>query len=309
MVRQAAEWLAHVESDDACQADHEQLAAWRTADPAHAVALDRLAGLQDNLDGASGVTQETLRRLLLRPRRRMGASVLVLMALISAGWLASSLSIVQLYFADQQTSVGETRVIALSDGSSLTLSTGSAVNIDVGNGKRTVHLLRGELLVHVAKGRSSKFEVTFEDGNAVALGTAYTVHKEADSTIVAVAESHVRVCPALGDDAECLTLSAGQRGRLTRKSVERMADMPPANVGAWADGWLSVDDQPVTEVLNEFNLWRKKPFVFDPVALAGLRVSGAFPLGDTDKAAANLTKLLPIVIDHRDPDALVIRHR
>ncbi len=309
IVREAAEWLAQMESGDASDADHADLAAWRTADPAHAVALDRLAVLQDNLDGATQVEQETLRRLLLRPARRTGASIAGAVALIGFGWMASGLAPVQLYFADQKTAVAETRVIALPDGSKLTLSTDSAVNIDVSADQRVVHLLRGELLVNVARAMPSRFEVVTEDGTATALGTAYTVQKEAESTAVAVAESQVRICPAVGGEAACMILTPRQKGRLTRDGVKRMPDIAAADVGAWADGWLSINDRPLVDVLDELNHWRTKPIGFDRRDLAGLRVSGIFPLNNTDKAAANLTRLLPIVMDNRDPAAPVIHRR
>lgn len=309
VVRQAAEWLAHVESGDAPQADHDDMEAWRTADPAHALALDRLGGVREKLAGAPEVEQETLRRLLLRPRRGAGASFLAVLVLAGMTWVASGLPAVQLYFADQKTGVGETRVVALADGSNLTLSTDSAVNLGVGDGKRSVRLLRGELLARVAKGRQPHFEVTTEDGSAVALGTAYTVLKESGSTMVTVAESQVRVCPALEGETTCATLGPGQRARLTRKTVDLLPDVPVADIAAWADGWLSVDDRPLAEVLDALNRWRTKPIGFDRDALADLRVSGIFPLTDTDKAAANLTTLLPIAIDRRDPSAPVIRRR
>ncbi|MBY8823670.1 FecR family protein [Sphingomonas colocasiae] len=309
IVRQAAEWLAHVESGDASAADHEDLRAWRAADPAHAVALDRLGGVRARLDGTPDVEREALRRLMLRPRRRAGASFLAVLVLIGAGWMASRLPWVQLYFADQKTEAGETRVVALPDGSSLTLSTDSAVNLEIGDGERAVRLLRGELLAHVAKADAPPFEVMTEDGTAIALGTAYTVLKESAATTVAVAQSQVRVCPVPEDDEGCLTLGPGQRARLAGGRAVRLPDVSAADVGAWAEGWLTVDDRPLAEVLDELNRWRAKPIGFDRTALADLRVSGIFPLRDTDRAAANLARLLPIMMDRSDPDAPVIRRR
>lgn len=310
IVRQAAEWLAHLESGDASEADHQALEAWRRADPAHAIALDRLSGMRERLDAAPAVERETLRRLLPRPTRRaMARPFLGILALIGVGLVTSRLPIVQLHLADEKTILGETRIVTLSDGSKLTLSTETAVNIDITPSKRTVHLLRGAILAHAAKGGRTAFTVETDDGTAVALGTAYTVRKDTDATIVAVAESHVRICPAAGDDSRCLTLAPGQRGRVTRRTAERLSDVPIADVGAWAEGWLSVEDRPLVEILAELNLWRTTPIAFDQPSLADLRVSGIFPLRDTDKAVVNLGRLLPIDIDRSDPAAPVIRRR
>lgn len=294
IVMRAAEWLAHFESGDASEQDYLALEAWRCSAPAHALALDRMGGVRERLDGAPLVERETLRRLLSRPRRGAGAAILGVIALIGAGWMVSRLPIVQLHFADQKTLVGEARGVDLSDGSRLALSTDSAVNIAMGDDRRTINLLRGEVFAQVAKREGAPFTVKSKDGAVVALGTAFSVRKEANFTTVSVAESRVQVCPALGDDKACVTLAPGQRGRMTARKVMRLSDVPVANVGAWSDGWLSVEDRPLVEVLDELNRWRKEPIEFDRRALSDLRVSGVFPLRDPDRALANLTSLLPI---------------
>ena len=309
VVLRAAEWLAHVESGDASEQDYRELDAWRCAAPAHALALDRLGGVRESLDGAPLVEREALRRLLSRPRRGAGPTILGVIALACTGWMVSRHPTVQLHFADQKTLVGETRDIDLIDGSHLALSTDSAVNIDMGGDRQTIRLLRGEVFAQVAKHDGVSFTVTSKDGAVVALGTAFSVRKEADFTTVAVAESRVRVCPALGGDKGCVTLTPGQRGRMSVRNVERLAYAPITSIGAWTDGWLSVEDRPLVEVLDELNLWREKPIRFDRRALSGLRVSGVFPLQDPDRALANLTKLMPVSQDRSGPEGPVVSRR
>jgi transmembrane sensor len=309
VVRQAAAWLAHQESGDASEQDHRDLDAWRQADPAHALALDRMGGMRERWDGAPLVEREILRRLLSRPKR-VGPRLLVgAIVVIGLGWMTSRLPIVQLQLADQKTLAGETRIVDLGDGSHVTLSTHSAANLDVGGDRRLVRLLRGEILAQVAKRDGAAFTVKSDDGTAVALGTAFTVRKDVGSTTVAVSQSHVRVCPALAGDEACVTLEPGQRARMTPRALERLPSVPKANIGAWAEGWLVVDDRPLVEVLDDLNAWRVDPVGFDPSALADLRVSGVFPLREPQKALANLTQLLPIALDRRDPTAVVIRRR
>jgi transmembrane sensor len=310
VVDQAAEWLAHIESGDASEQDHCDLDAWRRAAPAHALALERMDGLRDRLGGAPPVEQETLRRLLSRPKKRArGGAILALAVLIGGAWMTARLPAVELHFADVRTQPGETRVVDLADGSKLTLSSDSAANIDVGSARRTVKLLRGEILAQVAKQDGAAFTAKSGDGAVVALGTAFTVRKDGGSTVVAVAESRVLACPARRVETACATLLPGQRARLTPGALERLADEPAANIGAWAEGWLAADDRPLVEVLNELNRWRAEPISFDARALSDLRVSGVFSLREPDKAVANLSQLLPISIDRSDPAAPVVRRR
>lgn len=306
VVREAAKWLAQLESGDAGTADRRDFEAWRSAEPAHALAIERLGGIRARLADASEAERVTLRQLLLRPKRRAGGALPIILALAGAGWGGWQLPMVKLYLADEKTAAGETRVVALQDGSELTLSTASAVDMRVGEHARVVHLLQGEILARV-EGKPLPFIVETDDGSAVALGTAFTVRKEEAATIVAVAESRVRICPARGSEAACMTLAAGERGRISHSAVERLADVPTADVGVWADGWLSADDRPLVEMIDELNRWRAAPIAFDRADLAGLSVSGVFPLGDTERAVANLVRLLPVRVDRSDPARPVMR--
>jgi transmembrane sensor len=308
-VREAAEWLAFLESGDANEADHREFEAWREADITHALAINRLSAIQDGLAGSSEEERATLETMLLRSRRRLGGPLLTVLVLVGVGWVAWRLPVAQFYLADQKTGVGETRTLALQDGSELTLSTSSAVDIDVGEHRRVVRLLRGEVLTHVRKRAPQSFIVETDDGTAAALGTAFTVRKADGATIVAVAESRVRVCPSRADEPHCITLTAGERCRMSDQRVERLSNVLAADVGSWAGGWLSVDDRPVTEVLDELNRWRATPISFNRAELTGLSVSGVFPLLDTDRAAANLTRLLPVELSRSDPAAPAMRRR
>ena len=309
VVHEAAVWLAHFESGDVSPEDQAAFNVWRSADTAHALAFERLNTVRDRLDHKPDLERETFRRLLSRPRRRAGTPLLVLLVLAGAGWITMRLPVVQTYLADERTITGETRALDLADGSHLTLATASAINTDIDAATRTVTLLRGEVFARVVKQGGAAFVVRTEDGVATALGTAFTVRKEADATVVAVAESQVQVCPEQSDAQSCLTLQPGQTARISAGRVRRLGDTAAADVGAWTEGWLPVDNRPVVEVLDELNRWRATPIAFDRSELADLRVSGVFALRDPEKAADNLTQLLPLVLDRSDPSAPVMRRR
>ncbi len=310
VVERAAQWLAHVESGDATPADLRELAAWRDADPMHALVLDRLGGIGARLGRGRSAEGETLRRLFLRrgDRRAQGAALLAVLALAGAGWLTLRSPTDQLHYAEQATRPGETRSIALPGGDAILLSSGSAAGIGEA-GSRRIRLDRGELLATVAKGQPTPFVVETEEGSAQALGTAYTVRRDGAATLVTVIESHVRACPKSGERDACATLAPGQRARIAEGRVVRLADVPPADAAAWQEGWLPVDDKPLAEVLDELNRWRPQPIRYERDALAGLRVSGLFPLRETDRAVANLARLLPIAVDRRDPASPIVHRR
>lgn len=305
VIEAAAGWLAHLESGDVDAEDRAAFTAWLGADPAHRLAIDRMGGLPIR----SAVERETLRQLFLRPSLRTGAIIPIVLLLAAAGWFIGRQPAVQIQFADQRTARGEIHPVALTDGSRVVLATESAADIDQEAGRRTVHLLRGEVLAEVAPGKPQPFIVETADGTAEALGTAFTVRKEEAGTVVAVIESHVRACPATGDREQCIVLAPGERARIAAGVVRRLASIDPGTAGAWSDGWLPVEDRPLVEVLDELNRWRAAPVRFDRNALASLRVSGILPLRDTDRALANLSRSQPITIDRSDPDAVRVEPR
>ncbi|MFT3965758.1 MAG: FecR domain-containing protein [Sphingobium sp.] len=298
VVEQAAFWLSHLGSGEADAADRAEFEAWRDADPAHALAVERMGSLHVH----SPLEKETLRRLFLTPRRRAG--IVVIPLLLSAGfaaWLAARQPAVQIRLADQRTGAGEVRPVALTDGSRIVLATDSAADLDVKDDRRTIRLLRGEVLAQVAHGRHVPFVVATADGTAEALGTAFTVRKQGEETIVSVIQSHVRACPVPDDGDRCIVLAPGERARMAGGAVRRLPAVDPLSVAAWNEGWLPVEDEPLVDVLDQLNRWRSAPVGFDRSALAGLRVSGILPLRDTDRALANLERSQPIRIDRSDP--------
>ena len=87
---------------------------------------------------------------------------------------------------------------------------------------------------------------------------------------------------------------AGHRHRLVRTHG---AVLPlEAGTGAWSGGQLVVSGWPPGGVIDELSRYRPGHLVCDP-AVAGLRVSGAFQLGDTDRVLDNLSGTLPVRIN------------
>lgn len=310
IVDRAAEWLAHLESGDADDHDVAAFEDWRAAHPSHATAIERMGGLGDRLLHSDPVARATLKRLFLRPRRHLGGATVAVVGLVGLSLCIARLPAIQLQFADERTAAGEMRALPLADGSRITLASDSAVDLDVGRSHRTVRLLRGELLARVAKGQSASFIVETTDGSAMALGTAYTVRKYEGGTIVAVVESHVRACPPAAGRTGCTTLGPGERARLANGSVTRLLRIDPNDAAAWTDGCLTASEEPLGDVLDTLNRWRDTPIRFDRQSLGELRVSGIFPLRDTDSALTNLSRSQPIAIDQSDPASpLVTRVR
>lgn len=303
MVERAAGWRAHLESGDATPDDRRACKAWQDEHPAHALAFARLGALGDQLSARSPVEHETLRRLFPLRRRQLGRAMLGIAILIGAGMLAYPL----LHTQPAHTDIGETETLALDDGSHMTLATDTVAHVAVKRLRRHVRLDQGEILIEVAHDPTAPFLVETSDGTARALGTAFTVRKDKAATLVSVIASRVEACPA--SRSGCLILRPGERAKLTPTAVARLSDIAPEQASAWAHGWLQVDDQPLAEVLDDLNRWRKSPIRYDRAQVAGMRVSGIYPLSDTDRALTNIARLLPIQIERSNPASPVVKAR
>lgn len=132
-------------------------------------------------------------------------------------------------------------------------------------------------------------------GNIRALGTRFTVRQHADSSEVDVLEHAVAV-QGQSSGAEVI-VQAGQTLRFDGRSpVSPQAGDPLRS--EWAEGRLVISDWPLDQLLTELGRYRPGLLGCDP-QVAGLRLSGAYPLDDTDRALAAIARAVPVEVVSR----------
>ncbi|MGE8047530.1 FecR domain-containing protein [Pseudomonas monteilii] len=288
----AAHWYVELrcEPDEATQAAHQR---WLLSDPRHVQAWERLARLQGKLAQVTpGIARPTLSSARAKRREVLKVLSVLLVAGAAGGAVLRDGGVARL-MADVRTGVGEQRALRLDDGSQLQLNTDTAVDIRYGTEWRALELLRGEILVQTASDALSRpFSVHTGQGSIRALGTRFTVRCDNDFTRVCVLEHAVEVRSARAiaavrvDVGQQLEFSAGKMGNVT--PLAAMAD-------AWAREMLIVDDWRLADVVSELQRYRPGYLGCDE-AVSGLRLSGAFHLGDIDIVLENLTTTLPVRI-------------
>ncbi|MEG1455311.1 MAG: FecR domain-containing protein, partial [Comamonas sp.] len=153
---------------------------------------------------------------------------------------------------------------------------------------------RGEILVQTAKDAMQRpFLVETSAGTVRALGTRFTVRERAASVSVEVLQGAVELTPARAAQAT-QRLNAGEQGRFTALQAHSTGALDDA-AGAWADGMLVAARMRLDDFLAELGRYRRGRLGCDP-AVAHLRVSGAYPLADTDRVLAALTSALPVQV-------------
>ena len=200
--------------------------------------------------------------------------------------------------SDESTAVGERRTLTLADGTTLMLNTGSAVNILFSTERRVVQLVHGEVWVQTAADPSRRpFFVQTDAGSVRAIGTRFTVRAtqgtQGNVVNVNVLQGAVELRPADAPHAIQL-LQAGETGDFTRAQAGSARPMVDG-AGAWAEGVMVASQMRLDDFLAELSRYRRGRLGCDP-AIAGLRVSGVYPLDNTDRVLAALTSALPVEV-------------
>ena len=127
-------------------------------------------------------------------------------------------------------------------------------------------------------------------GQFEALGPRFIDHATAEHTEVTVKDKAVNIRPAAGAPAQ--RLESGQRLRF-RSGNLGSASLADPNAGGWLYGSLMVVDMPLRDLLSELSRYRKGILTCSN-GIAHLKISGAFPIDDTDRAVAAITRAFPV---------------
>ncbi len=307
---EAAEWLMRLHDSGATEADRAACERWRQADPQHALAwerAERLLGKLGGLPAALAMPALDRPRSHRAQRRAAVARLAALLAVAPAGWLAWQ----AWYAADQRgwgadlrTATGERRTEHLADGSRLLLDTASAVDIRFDGALRLLTLRQGAISIETAADTATPhrpFVVDTAHGRLRALGTRFTVRQEggrADGGPVrlAVTEGAVEVT-LRGAAHPALVVQAGQQTVLRAGEVTAPQPLQP-EATAWTHGMLMADAMPLAAFCAELSRYRPGLLQCAPEVRA-LRVSGSFPLGDTDRTLTMLASTYPVDVQTR----------
>lgn len=300
VARRAVEWLVELQSGAATDATRQALQRWRDEHPDHERAWQRIEAVNLRLRNlASPLGSAAAQAALATPRssRRREAikALTVLLCTASAVWMAEERAPWREWLADERTAVGERRTVRLADGSTVALNTASAIDVRFTAGERRIRLVGGEILVTTARdgtGSATRpFVVETAQGELRPLGTRFAVRQQEDVTRVGVFEGAVQVRPRHGGGR---TLNAGEQALFTH---DRLGETAPGDEAAtaWSDGMIVASGTRLADFLAELARHRPGRLAWDP-AVAGLRVSGTYPLADTDRVLDALGAALPVEI-------------
>ena len=205
------------------------------------------------------------------------------------------------------TALGEQRSILLADGSTMMLNTNSAARIRITSKARALDLLRGEMLVDVAKDATRPFRVLSGDLVIEAVGTQFNVHRRADATVVTVVEGRVLLGRLPSAQAPSIVADVAEPSAVATGRMELsdglQATVPTgavlvkpvhANVEratAWTERRLVFEHEAVGEIAAQFNRYNRSRLLISDPSLASRRITGILDVNDPDAFVALLEEL------------------
>lgn len=300
IAREAAEWLARLNSRSVSTEELQQFYAWRR-DPAHSAAYDeverlwreaRALGDDRDIAGAAREALERPRQERRRPsQRRLGRR-----QLIAGLGLAAAVAVGGVLLAGRpdryETEVGEQRSLALEDGSRVRLNTDSELLVAYSGSERHVELVRGQALFDVRPDSRRPFRVKAGELAVETIGTSFDIRHTRPLLSVVLVAGSISVATR-GSGKGGVTLSPGE-ALIVEPGRHRIARVDPETVTSWASGRMTFRDTPLEEAIAEANRYSRRRISLASGSLEAPRVDGTFQTGDTDAFVAALEALFSL---------------
>ena len=302
----AAEWLMRHDRGPLSPTDDDRFHDWLADSPDNAEAYERARAAWGAFEGATSDPEfVALRQQALRAgssRRRhwlpagaaiaasIGALLLVVPGVMRddisrpSGPPATNVKSVaqttQPNLASFSTRKGERRVVALPDGSSVTLNTDTAIELAFSAGKRLIRMSRGQALFEVAKDHARPFVVEAGGRQVTALGTIFSVRMDPGRVKVLLVRGRVVVDKVDGEDSSAIVrptiLLPGEELVAELGAVQQVMKADISSELLWKDGYIEFHDARLGDAVAEMNRYSDRQIALNDPRIAQMRVSGVF---------------------------------
>jgi transmembrane sensor len=290
---QAIAWQTALESDDA---DWDRYVAWLEADPRHREAFDTVAltsaavdehkhEIKHMLDAQASVGKPQR----IAPRRWfLGGSVAAALALAVAIPTLWAPETVATYNAE----MGKSRLVALANGTSVTLSPSSSIVVH-GKQATKIELASGEAYFDVKHDPSRSLTVSAGGYRITDIGTQFSVNLSDGVFRVGVSDGTVSVASEKSD--RDVQVSAGHQ-LVMGSDAPTLSRVAATEVASWRAGRLSYSDAPLRLVAADISRYSGKPVVVD-ASLEKSHFSGTLVIGDGSRLLPDLATVLGIKVE------------
>jgi transmembrane sensor len=208
-----------------------------------------------------------------------------------------------------RTAPGETREIALADGTHIRLNAASQITVALGRDARRVRMADAEAVFDVAHDARRPFLIAVGDRQVRVVGTEFNLRHRAELVDLTVRRGVVEVRPAEAPQAAPTRVTVGQELRHTAGqagSILKASD--PDQAFAWTTGQLIYRDQPLSEVAADLSRRFATPVRPADARTAALRFSGVLVTDDEADVLRRLAAYAPVKVE-RTAEGVILRHR
>jgi transmembrane sensor len=316
----AAEWLQRLQSAPQDEAILKEWSNWCQSDAENLAAFDRVHTVWDSFDNPI-VRKNAQETRPIRPFRTPGSRRLPRLFAIAATVLVAVGAVWWQFLAHRQeqirtltTDVVEHDNQFLSDGSKVDLAGSTRIVTNYTRLERKVIMENGEAFFRVKKDRGRPFVVQAGSLRVTAVGTAFSVQRSLDRTIVTVSEGVVRIEPfddkpfdrngagprisevnKTDDSGHPVQAGAGDRVTFVTASNRLMLSrVDPREAWPFQEGVLRFVDEPLKNVLAEVNRHRAHPIILNDAQLANALYTGTVYEDRIDDWLGALKQVFPI---------------
>ena len=254
--REARAWLLTLTSGRATEADAQAFRDWLRADGRHATAFAQQKQMWNGMGPAvADVVAENARRparapLLTGRRAFLGGAVAA-----SAAYLAFKPPLglwpaVDTLGADYRTAAGEQRRVALGDALDVDMNTRTRINLGHDASAPVIELVDGEAEI---RSGAAEAVVVAGKGRITARGATFNLRYIDGQARLCCLSGALRLVHAQG----VFDVAANRELRYDDTRVMPPVQVDPAVVTAWRQGWLVFNQQPLAQVVDELNRYRR----------------------------------------------------
>jgi transmembrane sensor len=307
----AARFIARMDTGDWSDADEGMLQAWLDEDPMRQGLLLQMQAQWLALTPTAAGAEQIIEEEHEEPesgapnwgRRGVLAGLAASAALVfgAVRWGESP--------SEYATRLGEIRRLPLSDGSVMTINSGSNLTVAMAKQARQVELTQGEAWFEVAKDAHRPFVVAAGNVRVQAVGTAFSVRRRETGVEVQVTEGVVETW-ADGDRSLHMRLVAGDRAMISAHAVLDYETGISSSVDralAWRSGMIDLNGRTLADAADEFNRYNPRQIIIADPRVAHEEIDGLFRINDPEGFAEAVKVSLGVTVDSSDPDLIRIK--
>lgn len=309
IIKQAAiRW--YMQMRDAAPDAPERIAfeAWLLADVRHQNAYRLVTSTMEdftsterlkNLSEALAQKQHFAKTERSRKLTKLGSGIAVLLVCLGLGWFGqyqyAAWQAMPIAQHSQNTAIAQISQRKLEDGSVITASANSELDITFYRHQRVVHIKRGEAIFDVAKDNERPFVVHTAQANVTVLGTRFAVNQLSNRVRVSVDHGRVQVARADGVQTPLL-LRDGEVAEIVAHDAPKRINRNAIDAFGFAKGFIVFDQADMQEVAETLSRYRQPPVYAQFSGQNSPKVNAVLKTKEIDDFIYSLPKSLPVTL-------------